>query len=54
MAGAEYKVAKFADDVLVFMEESEKSFIGLMTMLEDCRKTIKFNVLKTQEMSLNT
>lgn len=35
MAGTEQKVAMFADDVLVYLEEPETSFIGLMTLLED-------------------
>ena len=55
IAGAEQRVAMFADDVLVFLEEPEKSFIGLMTLLEDFGKLsgYKLNILKTQVMTLN-
>ncbi len=35
VAGLEQRVALFADDVLVFLEETEKSFVGLMTLLSD-------------------
>ncbi|XP_072114005.1 3-hydroxy-3-methylglutaryl-CoA reductase a isoform X1 [Mobula birostris] len=55
VAGIEQKVALFADDVLVYLSEPEKSFIGLFTLLDDFGKIsgYKINVKKMQVMSLN-
>lgn len=45
----------FADDVLVLLEDPEKSFLGLMTLLVDFGNLsgYKLNISKTQVMTLN-
>lgn len=45
----------FADDVLVYLEEPEKSFNGLMTLLKEFGNLsgYKLNISKTQVMTLN-
>ena len=53
--GIEQRAMLFADDVLVLLEEPEKSFLGLMTLLADYGNLsgYKLNVSKTQVMTLN-
>lgn len=53
--GIEHKVAMFANDVLVYLEEPEKSFNGLMTLLKEFRNLsgYKLNISKTQVLTLN-
>lgn len=46
IAGTEQKGVMFAGDVLVFLEEPETSFIGLLS-------GYKLNILKTQVMTVN-
>uniref|UniRef100_A0AAQ6ABA7 Reverse transcriptase domain-containing protein n=1 Tax=Amphiprion ocellaris TaxID=80972 RepID=A0AAQ6ABA7_AMPOC len=55
VAGIEHKVAMFADDVLVYLEEPEKSFNGLMILLKEFGNLsgYKLNISKTQVMTLN-
>lgn len=55
MAGIEHKVAMFADDVLVYLEEPENSFNGSMALLKECGNLSgsKLHILKTQVMTLN-
>lgn len=55
MGGIKQKVALFADDVLVYLEEPEKLFIGLVTLLADLGKLsgYKINILKIQVMTFN-
>lgn len=55
MAGIEQKVVLFADDVLVYLEEPEDSFVGLMTLLVEYGRLsgYKFNISKTQVITLN-
>lgn len=55
VAGIEQKAVLFADDILVLMEEPEKSFLGLMTLLTEFGNLsgYKLNISKTQVMTLN-
>ncbi|KAJ0011531.1 hypothetical protein NQD34_012506 [Periophthalmus magnuspinnatus] len=55
MAGVEHKVAMFADDVLVYMEDPEKSFNELMIMLKEFGNLsgYRLNIAKTQVMAIN-
>lgn len=55
MAWIEQKVALFADDILVYLEELEDSFVGLMSLLAQYSRMsgYKLNVSKTQVTTLN-
>ena len=51
----EQKGAIFGDNILIYLEEPEKSFIGLMTLLVDFGKLsgYRLKISKTQVMTLN-
>lgn len=55
LSGVEHKVVMFADDVLICLEEPERSFSELMSTLSDLGKLsgYKVNISKTQVMTLN-
>lgn len=55
VGGTEQKVAMFADDVLVFLEDPEETFMKLLSLLNDFGKLsgYKLNLSKTQVMALN-